>query len=109
MANPSHVSVNPEVLGGQPCFTDTTIPVDALFVNLAAGERLEVILDAFPGLSREAAIGVLRDACQLVRQRALDRTSVPAHRRIEIGSLINESDWEALSHDLGTQRYQRKY
>src|SRR5215207_5769390 len=30
---------------GQPCFEGTSTPIDVLFVNLAAGERLDVILD----------------------------------------------------------------
>jgi uncharacterized protein (DUF433 family) len=48
-----------ERLGGKPCFRGTRVPVEALFGNLEAGVSLEEFLDAFEGVTREQAVGVL--------------------------------------------------
>ena len=55
----SLVWCDPERLGGKPCFRGTPVPVDALFGNLEAGVSLDEFLDAFEGVTREQAIGVL--------------------------------------------------
>ena len=55
----SLVWCDPERLGGKPCFRGTRVPVDALFGNLEAGVSLDEFLDAFEGVTREQAIGVL--------------------------------------------------
>ena len=64
-----HVSVHPE--DGQPCFEGTSTPIDVLFANLAAGERLDVILDHFPTITRAAAVAVLRESLRRVREEAM--------------------------------------
>ncbi len=56
------VSSDPEVLGGTPVFLGTRVPVAVLFENLADGMTLEEILDAYPTLSREAALAALHEA-----------------------------------------------
>jgi uncharacterized protein (DUF433 family) len=56
------VSSDPEVLGGTPVFVGTRVPVAVLFENLADGMTLDEILDAYPTVSREAALSVLREA-----------------------------------------------
>ena len=53
---------DPKRLGGAPCFRGTRVPVDALFGNLEDGMSLDEFLDAFPGVSREAAVAVLEYA-----------------------------------------------
>jgi uncharacterized protein (DUF433 family) len=56
------VSFDPEVLGGTPVFVGTRVPVAVLFENLADGMTLDEILDAYPTVSREAALSVLQEA-----------------------------------------------
>lgn len=56
------VSSDPEVLGGTPVFVGTRVPVAVLFENLADGMTLDEILDAYPTVSREAALSVLQEA-----------------------------------------------
>jgi len=53
---------DPERLGGKPCFRGPRVPLDALFGNLEDGMSLEEFLDAFEGVTREQAIGVLEAA-----------------------------------------------
>ena len=53
------VSVDPEVRGGEPCFSGTRVPVSSLFVNLEGGVSLDEYLDAFPAVKRAQALAVL--------------------------------------------------
>ena len=103
-----HLSSKPDVLGGEPCFDGTSVPVDALFVNLAAGERLDVILSSYPAITREAAVGLLREACRLIRERALQGAPLSSETRAQIRPLMHPHDWDALAVDERAAYYQRR-
>ena len=103
-----HVSSKPDVLGGEPCFDGTSLPVDALFVNLAAGERLDVILNSYPAITREAAVGVLREACRLLRLEALKSAPISAEARARIGPLMHPHDWDGLALNESAAHYRRR-
>ena len=60
---------NPDLLGGEPCFRGTRVPVATLFDNLADGVRLEEILAECP-LNRADVVAVLALAGQYVRRAA---------------------------------------
>jgi len=65
------VSSDPEVLGGTPVFVGTRVPVAVLFENLADGMALDEVLDAYPTLSRGAALAALQEAeASLEREQA---------------------------------------
>lgn len=65
------VSSDPGVLGGTPVFLGTRVPVAVLFENLADGMTLDEIIDAYPTLSREAALAALQQAeASLEREQA---------------------------------------
>ena len=53
---------DPEIMGGTPVFVGTRVPVRILFEHLEAGDPLEVFLEDFPSVSRNAAVQVLQDA-----------------------------------------------
>jgi uncharacterized protein (DUF433 family) len=53
---------DPQRLGGRVCFRGTRVPVDALFENLEEGVSMDEFLDAFEGVTREQAVGVLEAA-----------------------------------------------
>ena len=91
-----YVSAKRDVLGGEPCFEGTTVPVDVLFVNLAAGERLDVIIDCYPAISREAALGLLREACEMIRRKAVEQSALSSEESARIGPLMHEHDWAGL-------------
>jgi uncharacterized protein (DUF433 family) len=44
----SVVSQDPEILGGEPVFTGTRVPVKSLFDHLEAGDSIEEFLKGFP-------------------------------------------------------------
>lgn len=55
----SFMWVDPERMGGVPCFHGTRVPVKTLFDYLAAGDSLDVFLDDFPTVKREQALQAL--------------------------------------------------
>src|SRR3954449_3874689 len=89
-----HVSSRPEVLDGQPCFEGTSTPIDILFVNLAAGERLDVVLEHFPTIRREMAVAVLRESLQLLRQQAMIDAGLSPELQERAGALMHPANWE---------------
>lgn len=50
---------NPNILGGEPVFQGTRVPVRILFQHLEKGISLEEFLDDFPTVSREQAVALL--------------------------------------------------
>jgi uncharacterized protein (DUF433 family) len=66
----SHVSdiitVNPEILGSQPVFKGTRVPVESLFDYLESGETLDSFLDNFPSVTRVKAMAVIEIASKLL-------------------------------------------
>jgi uncharacterized protein (DUF433 family) len=56
------ITVSPEYLGGEPVFTGTRVPVQALFDYIEGGDPLDEFLIDFPNVSREHAVAVLEMA-----------------------------------------------
>ena len=56
------ISRNPGILGGNPVFSRTRIPIRILIEHLEAGYCLEDFLDSYPTVSRDQAIEVLKTA-----------------------------------------------
>jgi uncharacterized protein (DUF433 family) len=51
---------NPEIMGGEPVFAGTRVPIKTLTDYLEAGDSIDVFLDHFPSVSRELAIAAKR-------------------------------------------------
>jgi uncharacterized protein (DUF433 family) len=101
-----HISVRPE--DGQPCFEGTSTPIDVLFANLAAGERLDVILDHFPTIQREAAVALLRESLRMLREEAMVAAGLPPDARERAGALMHPGDWDSLQADESRENYRRR-
>ena len=56
------MSIDPERLGGVPCFVGTRVPIKYLWEYLMKGKTLEACLDDFEGVPREEAITALEQA-----------------------------------------------
>jgi uncharacterized protein (DUF433 family) len=56
------VSIDPERLGGVPCFVGARVPMKYLWEYLTKGKTLEAFLDDFEGVPREQAIAALEQA-----------------------------------------------
>jgi len=53
------IQVDPEILGGRPCFAGTRVPVKALFDYLTHGRPVDEFVADFPTVSREQVVAVL--------------------------------------------------
>jgi uncharacterized protein (DUF433 family) len=56
------VSQSPEVLGGDPVFAGTRVPVKGFFDHLEAGDSIDDFLEGFPSVRREQVIALLEEA-----------------------------------------------
>ena len=79
----SVVSHDPEILGGEPVFTGTRVPVKSLFDHLEAGDSIEQFLEGFPSVKREQVIALLEEA----REHVLS-ASEPFTLRKALGILL---------------------
>lgn len=58
------ITVDPEIMSGQPVFAGTRVPVETLLGYLADGNTLDEFLDDFPTVTRADAVSVLQHANQ---------------------------------------------
>ncbi|HEY4258345.1 MAG TPA: DUF433 domain-containing protein [Candidatus Udaeobacter sp.] len=56
------MSQDPEILGGEPVFAGTRVPVKSLFDHLEGGDSIEYFLEGFPSVKREQVIALLEEA-----------------------------------------------
>jgi uncharacterized protein (DUF433 family) len=56
------VVVDPDILGGEPVFAGTRVPIKNLTDYLEGGDTLDTFLDHFPTVRREQAVGFLEAA-----------------------------------------------
>ena len=60
------ITIDNEILGGQPVFKGTRVPVESLFDHLEAGVSLDEFLADFPTVSKAQAIALLDIANKLL-------------------------------------------
>lgn len=63
------ITSDSEILGGQPVFTGTRVPVESLFDHLEAGVSLDDFLEDFPTVTKDQAIAVLEAANRIVTSK----------------------------------------
>ena len=63
------ITIDNDILGGQPVFKGTRVPVESLFDHLQAGVPLDEFLDDFPTVSKEQAISLLDIANKLLTSK----------------------------------------
>ncbi|GAB3762427.1 hypothetical protein GCM10028817_40890 [Spirosoma pomorum] len=67
------ITIDADILGGQPVFTGTRVPVESLFDYLKAGESLDVFLEEFPTVKREQAVALLAISIKLLTANNIDQ------------------------------------
>ena len=60
-----YIVTNREILGGEPVFRGTRVPVTSLFEHLESDCSLDEFLENFPTVTRAAAVAVLTAKQQL--------------------------------------------
>jgi uncharacterized protein (DUF433 family) len=66
MKTNSVVKIDPEIMGGTPCFAGTRVPARTLIDYLEGGDSLDDFLEDFPTVSREQTIALLEEASELL-------------------------------------------
>lgn len=69
----SLITIDKEILGGQPVFTGTRVPVETLFDHLEAGISIDEFLEDFPSVSRQQAIDLLETANKILTSKNLEQ------------------------------------
>ena len=67
------ITTNQEILGGQPVFKGTRVPVETLFDHLEAGISLDDFLDDFPTVTRQQAVSILEAANKLLTSKNIEQ------------------------------------
>jgi uncharacterized protein (DUF433 family) len=67
------ITVDQDILGGQPVFKNTRVPVESLFDHLEAGVSLDEFLDDFPTVSKAQAIALLDIANKLLTSKNVEQ------------------------------------
>ena len=55
------VVIDPETMGGEPCFADSRVPVRALLDYIEGGETLDEFLEQYPTVTRKQAVASLEE------------------------------------------------
>jgi uncharacterized protein (DUF433 family) len=53
---------DPEILGGEPVFKGTRVPMKSLFDHLEAGESVQDFLEGFPTVTLEQVVTLLEES-----------------------------------------------
>jgi len=61
---------DPAILGGEPVFVGTRVPIQSLFAHLEAGESIDDFLKGFPSVKREQVISLLKESDEKILQPA---------------------------------------
>jgi uncharacterized protein (DUF433 family) len=65
------VQIEPNVLGGTPCFAGTRVPIRSLFDHLKLGYSIEGFLEQFPTVTRDQVDALLEQSSQQVHDLKL--------------------------------------
>jgi uncharacterized protein (DUF433 family) len=67
------ITIDNDILGGQPVFAGTRVPIETLFDHLEAGISLDEFLDDFPTVTREQAIALLDAASKMLTSKNVEQ------------------------------------
>ena len=56
------VTRDPDILGGEPVFAGTRVPIRSLFDHLEAGDCIPDFLEGFPSVKREQVLALLEES-----------------------------------------------
>jgi uncharacterized protein (DUF433 family) len=57
---------DPKILGGEPVFVGTRVPIQSLFDHLEAGQSIDEFLKGFPSVKREQVVALLNESKQKI-------------------------------------------
>jgi uncharacterized protein (DUF433 family) len=66
-----YIVSNPKILYGKPVIVNTRIPVDLILEKLAEGDLSNDIIEAYPGLTKEAITACLLFAADVIKNEVV--------------------------------------
>ena len=66
------ITIDEEILGGQPVFAGTRVPIETLFDHLESGVPLDEFLTDFPSVSRQQAVDLLEAANKIFSSKNIE-------------------------------------
>jgi len=67
------INIDAEILGGQPVFKNTRVPIETLFIHLEKGISLDEFLEDFPTVKREQAVSILEIAEKIITSKNIEK------------------------------------
>ena len=64
-----HITIDANILAGQPVFQGTRVPIETLFLHLEQGVSLNEFLEDFPSVKKEQAVAVLSIAEKIMTSK----------------------------------------
>lgn len=68
-----YINIDKEILGGNPVFKGTRVPVETLFLHLERGIPLDDFLLDFPSVSKDQAIAVIEIASKILTSKNIEK------------------------------------
>ena len=66
-----YIESNPDILFGKPIIAATRIPVDLILEKQAAGDTIENLLDAYPGITKDNIAACLLFAADSIKHETI--------------------------------------
>ncbi len=67
------ITIDQEILGGQPVFKNTRVPIESLFMHLEKGISMDEFLEDFPTVTKEQAVAVLEIAEKIMTSQDIEK------------------------------------
>jgi len=68
-----YINIDQEILGGNPVFKGTRVPVESLFLHMEKGVPLDEFLQDFPTVKKEQAIAIIEIAGKILTSRNIEK------------------------------------
>ncbi len=68
-----YITIDKEILDGQPVFKGTRVPVETLIDHLEKGITIDEFLEDFPSVTKDQAIAVLEIAGKLLSSSNIEK------------------------------------
>lgn len=68
-----YITIDKEILSGNPVFKGTRVPIETLFDHLEKGVSLDEFLGDFPTVNKEQAIAVIEIASKILTSKNIEQ------------------------------------
>ena len=68
-----YITIDKEILSGNPVFKTTRVPIQTLFDHLEKGITLDEFIGDFPSVTKEQAIAVIEIASKILTSKNIEK------------------------------------